>query len=249
MATHPVKRARIATAIAVVLLSTCSPFALLSQEDDIPDFQLWLDYVMWVPTGGDVSFGGDVGARGFLSNYDWNQLYVRPAIRYRFNESLVGAAGVSYWRTNNADVGNVNELRFHQDLEIPRWPSLGPVRLYFRLRFEERFLFYKDIPDQWYVRARFMTGLSTTDFSVGDQKLFVMALWELFSPIINSSAQELFIDRQRYKIILGHKFATSWRYELHFLLQKSRVYSDDGFSRDTKILRIRFFHNMQLNDL
>lgn len=230
--------------LSVGVLFVLSLLSAHAQEDNDVEFQLWLDHVMWHPVSKKMRVGGDIGARGFVSNSDWNQLYLRPAMQYKFNKNLTGATGISYWRTNNKydGVDNVNELRFHQDIELVDWPKLGFVKLYFRLRFEERFFFYQSIPNDWYMRARYMPGIQTNDFKIGSQIFFLMGLAEGFKPIINNSSPEIFIDRFRVKGIVAHKFKPNWRYEIHFLLQNSRVLSDDGFERANNIIRIRLFH-------
>jgi len=74
------------TLIILILLVPLSGFTQV-------DHQLWLDYNVNVPVNTRFSYGGDIGFRGFVSNIDWNQIYLRPQVRYRFNSTFMLAVG------------------------------------------------------------------------------------------------------------------------------------------------------------
>ena len=47
------------------------------------DHQLWINYSLTVPVTTNLSYGGDVGLRGLISNEEWNQFLIRPTVTYR----------------------------------------------------------------------------------------------------------------------------------------------------------------------
>ena len=216
----------------------------LSAQDEV-DFQLWMNYALTVPVTPNLSYGGDVGLRGLISNYDWNQYLIRPTITYRWNQNIAVAGAVAWFHTLNRDTANIREFRIHQDIS-PSWPDLGVVSFFYRLRIEQRWFFYETLPDEFNLRIRYLFGLETQDFRLGEGRrpFYFQFIWEGFKTAGDDNASEVFINQSRTHAAFGHRLSPAWRYELHFIGQRSRLYSEDGLNISQRIFRIRLFHRL-----
>ena len=99
-------------------------------QDKEIDNQLWLNYVLSIPVNQKLSYGGDVGLRGLISNKDWNQVLIRPTLTYRFNFTFSAAGTIAWFRTFNKELTNIIEFRIHQDFNII-WPDFGFVEFFY----------------------------------------------------------------------------------------------------------------------
>ena len=97
----------------LLLILFISPITKGKEEE--VDSQLWLNYALTVQASQKLSYGGDVGFRGFISNKDWNQILIRPTVTYRFNYTFSAAGAIAWFGTFNEGVDNINEFRIHQD--------------------------------------------------------------------------------------------------------------------------------------
>jgi len=184
--------------------------------------------------------------RGFISNYEWNQVLIRPAITYRFDQVFAVAGAVAWFRTANRDSPNVNEFRIHQDFNL-NWPNLGFLQLFYRIRIEERFFFYQEtIDNSFNVRLRGLIGIESQDFTWFGKKrpIYFQAIYEGFKNAGADEAIELFVNQVRVHFAFGHRISAGFRYELHYIAQKSRLLSDDGLSISQNIYRVRLFHRL-----
>jgi hypothetical protein len=84
---------------------------ILQGQDTNQEHQLWFDYNLKYKTSSDLAIGGDVGLRGFISNLDWNQYYIRPTLTFRDDYRLSFNAAIAYFRTDNKFSSNQNEFR------------------------------------------------------------------------------------------------------------------------------------------
>ena len=137
--------------LGVAIILICLGTTASTQVDQ----QFWMNYSVTVPTTTKWSYGGDVGLRGLFSNYDWSQFLIRPAATYRFNSTFSAQGAVAVFKTLNKKDNNLTEFRMHQDLNI-RWPKWDVVSPFFRLRIEERFFFYQDLPNDFNMRICFI---------------------------------------------------------------------------------------------
>ncbi len=229
--------------IIILLVLLLSGFHCKSQE---VDNQLWINYALTVPVTSNFSYGGDAGFRGFISNQDWNQILVRPTATYRFNQTIGIAGAVALFSTFNRDVENLYEFRIHQDFNI-RWPDLTVLSLFYRLRIEERFFFYEDLPNDFNLRIRYLVGIESQDFTfLGSKRpIYFQAIWEGFKTVGEESAYQIFINSVRIHFAFGHRMSTKFRYELHYITQRSRQFSDTGLETSQNIFRIRLFHRIE----
>ena len=228
--------------VLVIVLLFCS----LSGKSQDVDNQLWVNYALTVPINTKLSYGGDIGLRGFISNYKWNQVLIRPAITYRFKYPISVAGAVAWFRTANRDGFNVNEFRIHQDVNL-KWPDLGFMEFFYRVRIEERFFFYEDsIANSFNVRLRGLIGIETQDFTWFGKKrpIYFQGIYEGFKTLGDEQAYEVFVNQVRIHFAFGHRISKGFRYELHYIAQRSRLFSDDGLKTTQNIFRVRLFHRL-----
>jgi len=223
---------------------TISLVCNLSGRSQDVDNQLWINYALTVPVTKNLSYGGDIGFRGFISNYEWNQVLVRPAITYRFNQVFAVAGAVAWFRTVNRDNFNVNEFRIHQDFNL-KWPDFGFLELFYRVRVEERLFYYEEIiPNSFNVRIRGLVGIESQDFTWFGKKrpIYFQAIYEGFKNAGKDDAYELFVNQVRLHFAFGHRLTKGFRYELHYIAQRSRLFSDIGLETTQNVYRIRLYH-------
>ncbi len=229
----------------LLLLILFSNMSLKAQEDEV-DFQLWLNYALTKQVNQKLSYGGDVGFRGFISNENWNQILIRPEVTYRFNYTFSMANAVAWFSTFNNEVENINEFRIHQDFNA-KWPDFGFVEFFYRLRIEERWFFYDALlDDNFNVRIRYLVGAESADISLFGPKapIYFQVIFEGFTTLGDESAFDFFINKTRLHFAVGQRISKRFGYELHYIRQGSREFSDDGFSLSQNIFRIRTFHTI-----
>jgi hypothetical protein len=231
---------RIAAVLTVAL-----QFVNLTGKSQEVDNQLWINYTLSIPITKKISFGGDIGARGLISNEEWNQFLIRPTASYKFNKIFNVAGAVALFSTFNRDIRNLYEFRIHQDLNV-RWPDLTVISFFYRLRIEERFFFYENLPNNFNVRLRYLIGVISQDLTfLGEKRpIYFQVIFEGFKTLGEESAYQIFINQLRLDFSFGHKISSNFRYELHYIKQKSRKFSDVGLEASQNIFRIRLFHRI-----
>lgn len=230
---------------AFLLLGWVSlPCFQLSAQD--LDNQLWMNYALKVPVNDRLSWGGDAGVRGAFTNLDWHQALIRPAVNYQFKESASVSGAVAWFGTFINESSSINELRFHQELNA-KWPDLGVVHFFYRIRVEERFFFYqRDIPNEFRVRLRGLVGVRTQDLNWFGPKrpIYFESMFEGFKTIKDEEALEILINQARLYMAFGHRISKNFRYELHYIRQGSTLFTGEGPDSSQNIFRIRLLHNL-----
>lgn len=238
------------TIIKRIILTVTIFLAIESHaQNNKVDFQTWTDVTLNYFTQPKLSFGGDVGFRGIVSSKDWNLFYIRPTINYTISPLFRVSGSIGSFTTFDNDLGRTSEIRFSQGTSLS-WPDFGWVEFYHRFRLEERFFMYEKLKNNWNIRGRYLIRARTADFRfIGKTKSFYLkGMWELFIPFDKSSV-ELFINNQRFYAAIGQRASDKFRYEIFYIWQQSREFSDDGFQTSENIIRLRFFYNLKLPDM
>lgn len=143
---------------------------------------------------------------------------------------------------------NTTEFRIFQEVSIA-WPSFEYIKFYHRLRFEQRFFTYQDdssigpdLPNKFESRARYQLSAESSDIHFGNNNrpIFFLVAWEFFYAL-NEEAVELFINNQRILGGIGHRLSPGFRYEIQYIFQKSRRFSDEGLKTSEHLPRLRLF--------
>lgn len=232
--------------LIVLLLILPLQEQLFSQETDN---QIWTNYSLKVKTDTKFTYGGDVGFRGDLSNYNWNQILVRPTVNYKFNKTFSGAFAFAVFHTTNKFLSNVTEFRIHQDFNV-EWPQTKWFSVFGRVRIEERFFTYQgeNFSNEFRVRGRLLLGVQSQDLHWFGPKrpIYFQTIYEGFLTL-GSDSTELFINQGRFHLALGHRIAKNWRYEIHYIRQSSRLTEQTGLQVSQNIFRLRVFHTINMN--
>ena len=228
------------------VLSLCGLFILGSHlKAQEADTKLWVNYALRVPLSEKLSYGGDAGYRQLLSEGVWRQFVVRPTLTYGINTTFAVAGAVAWFQTNGEDTANLNEFRIHQDFSV-RWPDFGFVRLFFRTRLEQRFFFYKTLPDDFDLRGRLLGGAQTKDLTfLGERRpVYFKALFEGFLTLTRDKSSEFLINNTRFNLAFGHRLSRAWRYEVHYIWQRSKLTATEDFRLTQNVIRLRVFHTL-----
>ncbi len=232
----------------MVLLLTFTDHRASAQEEI--DRQLWLDYDLRVDLrernkSKVHSLGGDAGIRGFISNQEWNQFYIRPTFTYRLRRVLSFSGAAAFFGTVNRDTTNSNEVRFHQEI-FARFPETEFFTLFYRIRLEERFFNYENSPSDQEVRIRGLIGIESPDIHLGKGRrpFYFQFFWESFRNLSGPSASEVFINQARPTLVFAHRLSPEWRYEINLVAQSSKEYSDEGLETTQYLFRFRLFHRI-----
>lgn len=227
-------------------------FVLLLQEQVFSQEnsnQLWANYALKIVPKSKFSYGGDVGIRTDLSNFEWRQFVLRPTLNYGFNRTFSGAFAIAFFHTNNRFFPNVNEFRIHQEINMnllqKKW-----ISIFGRFRLEERFFWYQEenLSNEFRVRGRLLLGIQSPDITwFGTRRpIYFQSTYEGFLTF-GSDDTELFINQGRFRLAFGHRIAQNWRYEIHYIRQSSRLTEDTGLNLAQNLFRLRVFHTIKMN--
>jgi hypothetical protein len=210
------------------------------------DQQLWMDYNYSSKLNDKLSLAGDIGLRGVYSNVDWNQLYVRPGVRYRFNKFFGLAGSLAGFFTFNNSTYNLYEIRITADANV-NWPDLKIVNFSYRFRIENRTFFYQsDENKDNNFRFRFLISFNTKRFNVFSKKRFIYFQLQ-FEPFYTPGAVsefEVFINQTRIHAIFGHRISPAFGYDIQYIWQRSRLSAEYDLQTTQNIVRIRFYHKI-----
>jgi hypothetical protein len=228
------------------VLLLCSFFLLwVGLEAQQADNKLWVNFALKVPVSEKFSYGGDAGFRQILSEGNWKQFLIRPSVTYRMDPVFALGGALAYFKTYSGNAANLNEFRIHQEANM-NWPDFGFARLSFRLRLEERFFVYQDLPDNFSLRIRFLAQARTRDLTfLGDRRpVYFKFIFEGFEALNQKDALEFFVDNTRMHLAFGHRLSPAWRYEFHYIRQQSRLVSTGSLTLDQNIFRLRVFYTL-----
>lgn len=229
-------------AFVTLLLSFWPSNLIFAQEDH----QVWVNYTLKASISEQLHYGGDIGYRTSVMNTNWSQLVFRPAITYQFKKPMSVAGAIAWFGTFNKSNYNINEFRIHQDFNA-KWPELGFIDFFYRLRVEQRFFFYQDpVQNDQRLRIRGLIGIETRDLAwFGLQNpIYFQSIFEGFQTIDNKEAVEYFINQSRLHFAVGQRFSDKIRFELHYMRQGSILLVTEGPKTIQNIYRIRFFHTL-----
>jgi hypothetical protein len=214
------------------------------------DFQFWTDYNYSAPLTKKFSLAGDIGFRGFISNYDWNLIYIRPGVRHNFNKYFGLAGSLAYFSSFLKDGYNLYEFRVTVDANIS-WPDLKVVNFSYRARIENRTFFSEDensAKNNW--RVRLLISLNSKRFHVFSNKrsIYFQVQYEPFQTLGGQSESVLDISQTRLHAIFGHRITDKFGYDMQYIRQNTRISSTGDLQLTQNILRVRIYHRIVKRD-
>ena len=210
------------------------------------EFQTWTDIATIYRFADNWRYDGDQGVRGVLSGNDFDLLYFRPSVRYRFKPWLTAHGGVRFFQTfwdNDKDtfeIGPWQGLRF-------TWPKLEEYAFTHYFRLEQRMIWQTQGENHYdfQLRSRYQLGFRTEQYDLLLKNgIFLAGSLELFWNLDESFSED-FINRIRYDIGVGSRLSDAWRIQLHCVLQDGRAIDEtllNPFGSDEVILRLRLFY-------
>lgn len=218
----------------------------LAAQDTI-EYQSWTDFNIIYQLNNRTEILTDFGVRGLVSNYSWNQFYIRSMYRLGISRNFSIAAGVADFLTLEKEQPNTNEIRLNQDLNIV-WPSFGFGDFTHRFRIEERF-FQSSEGNDFNLRPRYMINFKTSGFRFLTKKSvwdFGINLENFF--VFGKEVEERFANRSRLGFSLGLRPSLKFKINFNYILQGSREFSNQDFKTQENIFRLRLYYNLFRND-
>lgn len=213
------------------------------------DFQTWADFTYTYHIDNKNQLTANFGIRGVVSKNEWNQLNLRVNYKHAFNRIIQATAGIMVFNTTSDIISNTSEIRLFEDATVA-WPSFDYLKFYNRFRLEQRFFSYEDntsnggtlIPDDFSLRGRYQITFETIDVHLSNKNrpIYFLGGWEVFYPF-NKETVESFINNQRIIGGIGHRISPNFKYEFHYILQKSRQFNEDGQKITEHIIRLKIF--------
>jgi hypothetical protein len=226
-----------------VLIGLCFlGFTVVEAQNNV---QSWIDYrtsYFWNP---DWEYFGDYGLRGLLSDTDWSQVYINPAVKWLQSNDLNYRGGARLIYTLQEPQSDRLEFRPWQGVQYI-WPRFKNLTFDHYFRLEERFLWdLQDAEFQFNVRARYRLRAKSGNFKLPliPTNFFFMSALELFGDVIGEDVEEQYVGRNRIFFALGNHITTKFQVELHYILQRSRKRADDDFESVDHIVRLRLKQN------
>ena len=221
-----------------ILFSLLLLAATTSYAQDI--FKLhegWVDMTVWYKTSKHVKIGGDFGYRTIFDEYSFHSFYIRPTIVWKPSRLYSFSFAISDFYTHERETINVNEFRLAQQASL-FWPTLGPIKIDHRLRFEERFFAINETKENS-TRMRYRLALNSPKFKMLgiDTDFYSAFTWERFVNI-GSSFDNIFGNSERWEVVFGNKVSDKVKVGIHYIFQAARTL-DDSFEVQENIFRIR----------
>lgn len=215
------------------------------QEDDV-DNQSWMDFRTFYKINEDWTYDGDYGLRGFLTKEDWRRIYIHPAFVYDANAFIDVRGGMRFIFTWEGNATNTFELRPWQGVRF-LWPKTNWIVFSQYIRLEQRFTFgIEDGSFDFVVRARYRIMAKTPNIRLVslNQTFYFLTSFEIFGNV-GKAIEESFVDRTRLTFGMGYFITQAWRAELHYILQGSNLWTEEGAKLNVHIfrLRIRYYLN------
>jgi hypothetical protein len=213
--------------------------------------QFWADYHVSNRLSEQWELYGNIGFRT-ISPYEWNRFVVSPAIGFRvpkmvfkqlkYREEL--HAGIGLFYTRNFNVSNRLELRLFQGYKLD-WPDRPRLRIRHYLRLEERFEFNTETWKSTFgLRFRYLAELTIRlqgDLLKYNKGVYLPINLELFWNLIGTRQ---FNDQARLNFGVGKVFSEKWRGEFDLGYHYSRNTTQDDFTNNNLIYRLRVFYRI-----
>lgn len=230
--------------IALILLLILIYFNKVQAQSN-SNFQVWTDFTSSVKLNEKWKTGGDIGYRIEPSTND-QIVYIRPAIKYSFNDLLNFSVGVANFNTIRSNIFNTTEFRTFQFVVL-KWPNIGGFRFKHRIGLEQRFFYIENLEfDNFAHRARYYLEVKSPKFNLFSLStpFYLLGNFELLKDVNKNDVASLF-DHNRFTIgigsAIGDKFSTEVRYKLISFIDPVLK----SYVREVNVLRVRFYYQFR----
>ena len=231
--------------LLVFVLFLSVGFSQIQFNDHIVRYESWVDATIKYHVSQKIWVGGDFGTRGIIGPREMNLIYFRPTVSIGLSDIFTLSAAVGSFNSFHTDITNTYELRLTQDV-VASWPDFGWIKLYQRVRLDERFFAYQDsVESDVTFRIRYALGCKTKNVKIigpGEHFFFGLA-WEIFIPV-GQRAVELFSNNQRFSAVVGYELDPRFEFQFHYILQRSRVFLKQSADATEHVFRFRLLYTM-----
>ena len=227
-----------------IILSILAITPQISAQEET-DFQTWTDFTTFYHFNEKWVYNGDYGIRGLLSEQNWNQVYIHPAVIYHRRAKLRFRGGIRFIFTQESDESNTFEIRPWQGIRI-LWPDLNFMIIDHYFRIEERLTWQTQTRGfDGNIRLRYRLEGKTANYTLRkiNQTFYFLGSLEIFANV-GEAVNETFVNRNRFVFGVGYLISKKFFAELHYIRQGSRSGSEDGFRTSENILRMRLKMNL-----
>jgi hypothetical protein len=189
-----------------------------STANAIVNHQVWIDFYPHYYMNKKLEYYGDTGYRTIVSKRSWSRLYVRPSVKYHLNKIWEFHSGVGIFYIFNIQDIDQFEITPWQGVQLnwPQWKSFGFKNL---VRLEERMSF---LTSNWIMDFEFRMRYKVTGKYDFHQRWYVSVYGEYFLPV-TGEIKEIFTNKGRAGIELGHKPTKTWQVSFVYNWQGSRT--------------------------
>jgi hypothetical protein len=199
--------------------------------------QVWMDLYSDLGLGEKWRYNTELGIRLLLNGEKWSRYNLRNIFIYRLHPQISLASALNIHSLDKNFATRDFELRPWQGIRInvPLSTSIGLSNF---LRFEERFLFYRNGPSRFVGRVRYDLSTRIPIKKRGDPGLFYIPLANEFLITMKKDNRKYPLGN-RYSLGLGCHFSRLVSGELGFSKQYLKSPYDDVFTGTDNIIRFR----------
>jgi hypothetical protein len=222
----------------IIFLVFCLAIFSNTRAQNSYNDQLWLDVNYSSFISPKSTLVGDLGFRHQFDQPNWNQLILRPGIKYSLSSNWKLLGGIGYFDKFNQSQDDDTELRFYQGVlfKLPFSKSFA-VENYFRL--EERF-FTNDA----FIYSFRLRNQVTVEYNLVNKvqrKISIPLSCEAFFDLDEITAESFQRSRLRFYTGIDYRYYDRWRVVALYNFQGNKGDSNDNFSRTEVMYRIRFY--------
>lgn len=200
--------------------------------------QVWLDFNPSYHFNEKIEYYGNFGFRTDIKSSSWNQLYVKPSIRYKLKNNLQLEGGLGFFYSFGDNV-NRFEIRPWQGARI-KWPMFSRVEFKHIARIEERFSYLTDNWESSFnLRLRYKLEARFKITHLEKLSKFSLPLFVEFFMPFNKDVDEIFSNRLRFGAGVAYKLNKEYEFTFYYNWEKSRLKDEDQFDLGTNAFQLK----------
>jgi len=236
--------------LLIYLLFSINVFAQIEDlEDEMVDYQYWVDYNANYDLEKNFKLYGDAGWR-IISPHLWTRYFVRPAISYTHFPNIKTKRplkleyhfGIGLFYTDFTNISNHLEIRPFQGINI-EWATFKQLQISHYIRLEEQFDYFNNSWDIG-LRARYMFA-GVYEWQNENWKTlnnfylpFHIEFFWNFDEAIG------FNDLIRFTLGLGYIVNPEWKIEFSPSYHRRKFDIENTFETNDFVFRLRVFHSL-----
>lgn len=234
---------------SLVLVFVClisMPSAVRAQSTNE---QLWFEYMLNYPFANSFNLENAFTYSTLLNTPKWRAVDYSPTIEYSVtnNLDLLGGGTLAY--TVQQDDYNTFEAKLMLGTRIHFTPNRR-ILSRLQVRIEQRN--FKNLETETWetvyrprARAEFLIPINRKTYF--EDKLWYGVVDAEFLFAVDEDVNERFANRFRLRTGIGYRLSYSSRFEVIYMLQRSRNEIDESFATTDNVIRFRYKHYLRKN--